>query len=212
MRTIVLLLLLLLLVPVAGRADVGEVVSKLQATYQAAIDWRAQFTQSTYVELLRRKIEKKGEIVVKKPGKLRIAYAGPEGRVYLSDGKKLWVYVPGDYQVQEFKKASKVVSREALSFLEGLGDLSRDFVVTAWPSSKKSEAMMVDDGLVLIDMKPRRPDSVFTHIVAGVDPKTNWIREATLYNQSGNKTHYVFREIRFNTNPADGEFFYSQDR
>lgn len=165
----------------------------LQKTYQNIENWKADFTQSTYVEVLGRNVNKKGEIFIQKPGKLRINYQEPNERQYISNGKKLWVYTPGDSQVEVYPKLSKIVGKEALSFLEGLGHIENEFVV-----SFPKETFVKNKNLKSLLLTPRRADSVMEKIILGIDPQTSLVQEMILFTTSGNRSHYVFSTMRVN--------------
>lgn len=198
----------LLLAPSAQAFDIDNIVGNLQHTYQKAADWQADFSQSTFVELLGKNIEKTGHISIKKSGKLRIEYKGEGGRVYISNGKKLWIVTSGDPQVEVYPKLSKILAREALTFLEGLGDVRRDFSVNAVTIEESKDSGMWDHALTLLRLVSVRAGSLFQKIILGVDPKNYQVREMTLINTSGNKTHYVFSTIRFNSGLPDELFEY----
>jgi len=66
-------------------------------------------------------------LLVKKPGKMRWEYNAPEKKLFVSDGVKIYSYVPEDKQVI----VSDVPSGDRLTtpvlFLAGTGNLARDF-------------------------------------------------------------------------------------
>ncbi|MBI2340835.1 MAG: outer membrane lipoprotein carrier protein LolA [Deltaproteobacteria bacterium] len=206
-------LILGLLLPIAGHAaDAERTVANLQKTYQEAVSWKASFVQSTFVELLGRNINKTGEIVIKKPGKLRIEYKDEPGRQYISDGKTLWIYVPGDTQVEVYRKISKLLAKEALTFMEGLGDIEKEFEVRDYPKANAREAMIQDKMLDLIQLRPHRPGSIIQNIVMGIDPKNHLVIEVTIFNESGNVTHYTFKNIKLNSDVADELFIFKKEK
>jgi len=176
-----------------------NLIEKLQSTYQQANNWEADFTQSTFVELLGKKIHKNGRILIKKPGKLRIEYQNKLSKFYISNGKKLWIYTEGDSQVQVFKKISKILAKEALSFLQGLAHLEEEFTVKSYRVVKNDGTMMLNKNLSFLELVPKQSASVIEKIIIGMDRKTNMVTETTLFNTSGNRTHYVFKDIRLNT-------------
>ncbi len=82
----------------------------LQKHYQNIQSWGADFSQETFVEMLGKIIRKKGQITVKKPGKLKINYTEVPLKTYLSNGKRLWIYSEESKEVQVFKKVSKLIT------------------------------------------------------------------------------------------------------
>lgn len=194
--------ILFFLVLPAQAAGLDAVIQNLKNTYRHADSWQADFTQSTYVELLGREITKNGEMFLKKPGKLKIVYKGAHAKMYLSNGRRLWIYTEGDSQAELYPNASAVLSREALGFLQGLGELEKTF----WVTEPKGSSPMKDASLELVSLKPRDTSSSIKKIVLGVEAKTGIVRETVLTNVSGNKTHYVFKNVRLNST-LENSFF-----
>ncbi len=179
---------------------------RIQSAYGKAQDWRADFLQTSYVELLDRHVKKKGSIIIKKPGKLLITYDDSPKKTYRSDGKKLWIHVDGDPQVEVYKKASKMLPKESLGFLEGFGTLKKDFVVMPLTSVRAKELMIKQTDQSLLELIPRNKNSSFERLILAADRKTGLVQELTLVNVSGTRTHYTFSNIRLNTSPADTLF------
>lgn len=196
-----------LLLPFYGWAgELENLASNLQSTYQKTSSWHADFVQSTFVELLNKKISKSGKIFVKKPGKLRIEYKGSHEKHYISDGKTLWVYVLGDTQIEVYQKISKMLAQEALTFLKGMGNVEKEFHVKLVPYADIKETMIQDKSLKPLELIPRNYSSPILKIIIGMDRETYVIKEATLFNDSGNKTHYTFSNIKLNAELEDSLF------
>lgn len=178
----------------------------LQKTYEATQDWTATFTQSTFVDLLGKDIQKTGQITISKPGKWRLEYTEEPPKSYISDGQKLWVYTEGDSQVSVYPKISELMATEALTFLEGVGKLEADFNIQ---TSTKNKIDFTDKNLKKLVLTPKNPDSGLTSIVLGIGPK-NLIAEMFLFNVSGNQTHYVFQNIQLNQHPSQELFVFKK--
>lgn len=175
-------LLLLTFLPTVQAAGL---VDKVQETYRKTDQFRADFMQKTRIEILDREVEEKGELVFAKPGRFLIHYKGARERKYISDGKTLWVYRPKEKEVEVYEDLKDILSREALVFLGGLGEMTKEFKV-----SEKGEG-----GLVLI---PKRKGALFTKLILKIDPQTHLVQEATLFPRSGNESQYRFSSIRTN--------------
>lgn len=206
------LIVFLALIPsVSSSTELSQIVDKLQNTYQQINDWQAEFDQSTFVELVEKEIHKKGTIALKKSGKIKIQYQEEFGKLYISDGKKFWVYTPGDSQVIVYSKISKILASEALTFLQGLGHIENEFQIVLMDINQLDEAMMVEKNLKIIELIPKDPESILQKIILGIDSSYK-VKEMTLFNESGNKTHYVFKNIRFNSNMADETFDFAKPK
>src|SRR5215470_8882866 len=71
----------------------------VQQHYEAVHDFSADFTHAYEGGALRRKTTEQGTVLVKKPGRMRWAYKSPEEKLFVSDGHKIYFYVPADKQV-----------------------------------------------------------------------------------------------------------------
>src|SRR5678815_5724705 len=82
----------------AQTASVQTVVKKLQARYDSTTGFRADFTQEVESATLGQKVEARGKVFFKKPGRMRWEFVEPE-QLLVSDGKFFWLYQPQDKQV-----------------------------------------------------------------------------------------------------------------
>ena len=206
MRHIALLVVLFTQIALPGwSADLDAVVNRLQETYQAIDDWKASFEQKTYVELLKREVKKGGKIQIKKPSKWRIEYSEAGGKQYISNGKEFWIYSPDDEQVITHRNLSKVLAREALVFLSGLGNLREDFSVAWYKPEGKGGGPPIDNAH-LLQLTPKRGKSAVAKIVLAVDRYNSRVKEATIFNTSGNVTRYEFKNIVVNSGLSEGLF------
>ena len=64
----------------------------------AAADFRARFTQTLTSAAMGRKTSSSGEVMFKKPGRMRWDYEKPDKSSYVTDGGVLWLYEPDDKQ------------------------------------------------------------------------------------------------------------------
>ncbi len=126
-------------------ASLEENIQQIQSTYDKAQDVSSEFTQKIEVKSIGRELEKEGKTFFKKPGKFKVEYNGEEGRVYVSNAKKLWVYDKGDTQVNVYEVTANTIPEEALSFLGGLGNLRAQFKVTALSKSEQANLKVKDD-------------------------------------------------------------------
>ena len=78
----------------APPAELQQLVQRLQQRYETASDYRAKFTQKYIYAATGRERSSSGEVLVKKPGRMRWNYAAPEPQMYLASEGTLWVYEP----------------------------------------------------------------------------------------------------------------------
>src|SRR5687767_5949828 len=88
------------LLPVGGQQpSADELAAALQKKYDNVRDFSADFVQTYRGGVLNRQIKDSGRVMVRKPGRMRWEYQVPEEKLFVSDGAKIYSYVPDDKQV-----------------------------------------------------------------------------------------------------------------
>ena len=91
----------------AAAAPEPEALARaLQRKYDTVRDFSAEFVHSYQGGVLRKTVTERGRLLVKKPGKMRWAYTGDEQKVFVSDGRKMYSYIPADKQVYVSSRAA----------------------------------------------------------------------------------------------------------
>ena len=105
------------------------------------------FTES-YQQGARTRVEK-GDLYLRKPGRMRWQYTAPAGKLFVSDGKFIYAYTPQDNRAEKMKLKETDDMRAPLAFLLGRLAFNKDFrefharpedggvFVTAIPKSDK---------------------------------------------------------------------------
>lgn len=176
-------LLFLILLPATLGAD--PLAARVQETYQETAVLRGEFVQSTYVALLEKTVKEEGTLLFARPNRFVIHYLGPRERKYISDGRRLWIWRRDGHEIEEVGRLQEAVSREALAFLGGLGEMEREFHVRE----------VSEKGTPTLHLQPRDPASPFKRIILNIDPDSYLAREARLYPKSGNESRYEFRHL-----------------
>ena len=112
-----------------------DVVAALEKGYASLQDVQADFSQNTTISAVNREQKGSGEVLLKRPASatamFRFNYARPKQQI-ISNGKQVWFYTPENKQVLVNSVAAMFAGGNsiALSYLTGLGHVSRDFEVT----------------------------------------------------------------------------------
>src|SRR5689334_21044432 len=77
----------------------NDLAQALQRKYDTIKDFSADFVQTYRGGVLNKEVTERGLLLIKKPGKMRWEYRSPENKLYVSDGVKMYFYVPADKQV-----------------------------------------------------------------------------------------------------------------
>src|SRR6266536_4171293 len=104
-----------------------ELAQALQKKYDGVKDFSADFTHAYEGGVLHKKITERGRVLIQKPGKMRWNYSLPEEKVFVSDGVKMYSYIPQDKQVIVASVPPEDEVATPTLFLAGKGNVTRDF-------------------------------------------------------------------------------------
>src|SRR5687768_12835029 len=126
-----LILLALCLMPALSGAQSrpapDALARSLQQRYQGIRDFAADFVHTYRGGVLRTQTTERGNVVIKKPGRMRWVYTAPERKEFISDGQKVYSYLPQDKQVMVTTMPPDDQATTPALFLAGKGDIARDF-------------------------------------------------------------------------------------
>ncbi|MBK5296125.1 MAG: outer membrane lipoprotein carrier protein LolA [Vicinamibacteria bacterium] len=192
-----------------SEADADEaqaLAAAIQQHYERIRDFRADFTHTYEGGVLRKKTVERGQMAIRKPGRMRWTYTSPEHKVFVSDGVKLYSYVPADKQVYVATVPTGDDASTPAMFLAGKGHLTRDF--TAAPAAPAGAPV----GSAAITLTPIKPEREYETLVLVVDRESlQWRMLVTTDRQGGTST-FAFTNLRENTGVPDREFVFTIPR
>jgi outer membrane lipoprotein carrier protein len=191
-------LILLLLAPAQPRPAASETARALQQKYDRVKDFTADFTHAYEGGVLKKRAFERGTVEIKKPGMMRWDYTAPERKAFVSDGHKVYSYVPADKQVVVSSVPSDDEATTAVLFLTGKGNLTRDFDVSY------ADGAAPDTWALRLD--PRRKQRDYDWLVLVVDRATLQIRGLTAADEQGGRSTFTFTNYRENTGVPDKAF------
>jgi outer membrane lipoprotein carrier protein len=199
--TVLLALCLLPAVPAAQtRAKPDGVARALQQRYQGIRDFSADFVHTYRGGVLRTQTTERGTVVIKKPGRMRWVYTSPEKKEFVSDGRKVYAYLPQDRQVMVTDVPSDDQATTPALFLAGKGDIGRDFTAAYAETSLA--------GTMALTLTPRRPEPEYEYLVVAMDPVTLQIRALTTRDRQGGDSTLTFNNLKENQGIPDKEFVF----
>ena len=80
-------------------SDAVALAERIQQHYDNVRDFRADFMHGYEGGVLRKRTVDDGTVAIRKPGRMRWVYTKPEEKTFVSDGLKLYSYIPADKQV-----------------------------------------------------------------------------------------------------------------
>ena len=105
-------------------ADVHEIAQRVDEHYNRLRTMQAEFSESYRGSGVER--EEAGTLWLKKPGKMRWEYRSPREKLFVSDGKNAWFYLPDDRQVRKTQVRKLDDLRSPLAFLLGKTKLEKE--------------------------------------------------------------------------------------
>jgi outer membrane lipoprotein carrier protein len=184
----------------AGDAtDVKTLAAAVDAHYNHLKSLEAEFTEYYRGSGMER--TESGTLWLKKPGKMRWEYRSPREKLFVSDGRDAWFYVPEDRQAR--KTAAKKLEdvRSPLAFLLGKTKLEKELQGL---SSAPDLAAIAAGDTVLRGIPEAMADRV-SEIVLEVNPAQEIVR-IIIQDVDGSATEYRFTEQKEDVAIADGKF------
>jgi outer membrane lipoprotein carrier protein len=186
--------LLVLPLPAAG-ADLWDALHAVEKRYNNARTLEVHFEQ-TYEVQRRGPRTESGQLFLRKPGRMRWQYTDPAGKLFISDGKYIYLYTPASNRVERSKAKESEDIRTPLAFLLGRVDFERDFkrFLTRRNGSELS-----------ITAEPKSDRAPYSQVEFRLGPSFE-IRELQVTGQDNSTMSFRFDQERVNPPLSDKLF------
>lgn len=186
-----------------GGADptAAELAQALQRKYETVRDFSADFVHSYRGGVLRTQLSERGRLAVKKPGRMRWEYTAPDEKVFVSDGARLYYYIPQDKQVIVASMPDDSRATTPALFLAGRGQIGRDFeaAFTDVPAGLSKEWKA-------LQLTPKSPQRDFQSLTVVVDPASLALKGLAFIDAQGGTSTFSFTNLKENVGLADKTF------
>jgi outer membrane lipoprotein carrier protein len=108
----------------SGPPSAKAIARLLEEHYHQARTLRAVFLER-YSDGPREARVEAGTVYFRRPGRMRWEYESPEKKLFVTDGKTVWFYVPADHTVTRIPVKENADWRTPLALLTGKADLTR---------------------------------------------------------------------------------------
>jgi outer membrane lipoprotein carrier protein len=166
---------------------VRKLLNALQLHYQKTRSFSAKFHQEIISASGAKRI-RDGTVIYQKPGRMRWDFSAPESETIVSDGEALYDYQPDLNQVLKTPLKRAFTSSAPAALILGMGDLERDFEVSA-PTHRPSGELA---SLVLVARGGGE------RVQMTVDPKSCDLAALSVTDQLGNTTRLIFSDVKNN--------------
>ena len=182
----------------AQQADISvdRIAEGVDRHYNDLNSLRAQFTETYRGAGITR--SESGTLWLRRPGKMRWEYTEPREKLFVSDGKTAYFYVPGERQARKAPIKDLDDLRSPLRYLLGKTKLKKEFAnLTARAGDRP--------GAVLIRGVPSSMADRVAEMTLEVDPQGQ-IQRILIEETDGSQTEFVFTGIQENLAVEDARF------
>jgi outer membrane lipoprotein carrier protein len=138
---------------------------------------------------------------LKKPGKMRWEYRSPREKLFVSDGKDAWFFVPGDRQARKTAASKLEDVRSPLAFLLGKSKLEKELQGL----SLAPDVAPLTAGDRVVRGVPQALADRVSEILLEVSPEHRIVR-IVIDEVDGSSTEYRFSEQKENVEIPEGKF------
>ena len=175
-----------LLFPLIGQCqnstkDSEKLLRTIENRYNRVQSLKLNFSE-TYAGFHRPAQTESGVLYLRKPGRMRWEYAVPEGKIFLSDGKDVFLYTPGDRRAEKSRLKQSEDMRAPLAFLLGKLDFSKEF---------KSFQMRAENDDIWIAAIPKSESLAYTGVEFLASPE-GLIKRVRVTGQDQSKLDFTF--------------------
>lgn len=174
--------------------DVTKILKGVEDHYNHTQTLQVTFAESLTVQ--GRKRTEKGELYLRKPGKMRWEYTAPAGKLFVSDNKYIWSYFPDQKRVEKenFKETDDM--RAPLAFLLGKLNFNDDF---------RDFHLKIENGGFFITAVPKSDKLPYTE-VSFLVTLDSVIHSLAVKGQDSSVTEFAFENERKNPPLNEGLF------
>ena len=193
--------------PRAADLSADQLAAALQRKYDAMTGFSADFVHSYRGGVLRTQITERGHVLVKKPGKMRWEYTSPEPKLFVSDGTKMYSYLPRDKQVMVTSVPAGDAASSPVLFLAGRGNIVRDFKASIVPPSAGAPPQTT-----ALKLQPLMPQRDYDWLIVELEEGSLAIRGLVTTDAQGGESTFSFTQMKENIPLADKEFTFTIPR
>jgi outer membrane lipoprotein carrier protein len=189
------LCVLLTLPALAVPQDLDSLLKTIEMRYNRAQSLKLDFSE-TYSSPGHPVQTESGVVYLRKPGRMRWEYTSPAGKLFLSDGKDVFQYLPDDHQATKSKLKQSDDMRAPLAFLLGKLNFAKEF---------KSFEVTSDPAGTWIVAAPKSDNLIYNKVefLASADGEILRLR---VTGQEGQKLSFEFSNEQLNAPVSQGMF------
>ena len=185
----------------AATPDVHRIAQKADQRYNHLHTLQAQFVEIYRGAGMDR--TESGTLWLKKPGKMRWEYRSPREKLFVSDGKDAWFYVPGDQQVRRTPVHDLEDWRSPLALLLGKTRLEKELLGLSFAS----DVALLQPRNVMVRGVPKTMADQISEVLLEITPESQ-ISRIVLEGADGSVTEYRFSGQKEDGTVSDEQFHF----
>src|ERR1700757_3216918 len=180
-------------------SDIRNLAAAVDAHYNHLRSLQAEFTEVYRGSGIDR--TESGTLWLKKPGKMRWEYRSPKEKLFVSNGKDAWFYVPDDRQARKTEARKLEDIRSPLAFLLGKTKLEKELQGL----SLAADVAPLQPGNVVLRGVPQALADRISEVLVEVTP-VHQIARIVIQEVDGAVTEYRFGEMKEDVEIGDARF------
>jgi outer membrane lipoprotein carrier protein len=181
--------------------DVRAIADRVDSHYNSMQTLLADFTE-TYAGAGTTRVES-GVLWLKRPGRMRWEYRQPHEKLFVTDGKTAWFYVPGEKQARKLPARKLEDLRSPLAYLLGRTRLEKEFSGLSLAVDKKPEVA----GNAVLRGIPRHLGGI-SEVLMEIAPGGRFTR-IEVEQEDGSTTTFQFTNQKENVAVSEQRFHFS---
>jgi outer membrane lipoprotein carrier protein len=178
----------------AADTEITRMLKGVEERYNHTQSLQVAFAE-TYTMKGRKRTEK-GELYMRKPGRMRWEYSSPAGKLFGTDGRYAYSYFPDEKRFEKMSLKGTEDMRAPLAFLLGKLQFEKDF---------QGFRTLPDGPSTFLTAAPKSDKLPYTEVTFLVDPNFT-IRWLNVKGQDGSQLDFAFSAEKQNPPIAESMF------
>jgi outer membrane lipoprotein carrier protein len=183
----------------AQSSELDQMVTGIQRKYNKLKTLSVDFTQ-IYTSSSEGTRQESGRLLLRKPGRMRWDYTSPENKLFVSNGRVMYEWVPTDKYATKMSVKESDDMRAPFMFLLGRGNLRGEFKLIEFAKESPTRA-----GNKVLRMIPKRTQE-FQELMIEVEPNSLQLARLSFVDSDGSRSDFLFSNVRENI-PANLDLF-----
>ena len=186
--------------PAAADKDaalIQKILNGIEKRY-AGPGFSANFFQESMLKAMMISDTAEGQLLVKRPGKMRWEYTIPDAQTIITDGKSMWIYRPADKQVMVGQAPQFFSGGKGAGFLSDIRQIRKSFRIEMQKTQSPDHFQL--------RLLPKTPTPDLAVVILTIGRSGYLVEQVLTYNAYGDETRIVLSDYKFNQNPKDSLF------